>query len=125
MYAIKKSLFVLIASVGLMACAKNPPAPATTPTALQLTIVDINGSPVGGASVSLYSSYANYLDSSNSVGGGFLTTGLSGIVTFSNLSSQEYFFRAEKGAANNSTTGDRNAAPLESGKTTTLNVIIK
>lgn len=77
-----------------LGCSKSP-----SPTILKLTITDSLGNPVNGTTVSLFDNGLDYLNLTKKIGSSQIT-GADGIVYFSNLKSQGYFWFASKGCAN-------------------------
>lgn len=87
-------LFSLVLMLG-QGCSKSDLS-----TTLKLTVVDSVGNPVKGARVSLFDNGLDYLNQEKKIGAS-QTSGVDGIVYFSNLKPQGYFWSARKGCASN------------------------
>lgn len=94
-----KFVFILTLSFAalLFSCSKKSSTPA--PTSLQITFTDAGGSLVPGTSVTLYPSEAAYLAGTNAIETG--TTDSKGMISFTNLSSNQYYWLAQDGCLNN------------------------
>jgi hypothetical protein len=75
------------------------PADKFLPTSLKVTIVDESGNPVDGATVILYASKDDYLNSTNAIQQ--VTSNKKGIVKFKKLDPQAYYIEASKDGKKN------------------------
>jgi hypothetical protein len=90
----KLLIFVLL--LLYFGCSKPTP-----PTMLKLTITDSLGNAVKGAKVSLFDNPLDYSNRANQIANS-QSTGSDGIVYFSNLKPQSYFWYAQKGCSDDS-----------------------
>ncbi len=72
----------------------------TKPTSLQIIVADLLGTPIPGATVKLYSSLTDFLNTTNQVLT-TQTTNANGVATFSPLSPIKYYWSAVSGCQNN------------------------
>jgi hypothetical protein len=84
---------LLLATTLLFGCSKDS-TPTTPTTNLQITVSDAGGT-IGGASVTLYPSLISLEYQTNPVAS--LPTNSSGVVTFTNLTPQQYYWLAQDG----------------------------
>lgn len=110
----------LAAIASLTNCSKNDTTPQ--PTSLQLTLTDEAGNRVSGATVNLYGSQTDWDNGTNTLGTQF--SDVNGIVTFSGLQSQKYYWFAQKDCKNNIMGASQTAYPLTSNtKNTSITVL--
>lgn len=93
------------------------------PTTFELTVKDEAGNPVPGATVKLYVSEQDWNDRMNQVGA-TLTSDASGKVLFSDLTSANYYFRAEMGCLNNVNGVHVTASPLVLQTNNLMDIIV-
>ncbi len=124
-----KTLFVgllLVSATFISSCKKDKkevPAPVVIPTSLELTIKDIVGNIVPGASVMLYSTRTDWENSTHPVTGSSKITDASGKVKFTDLSSIRYYYDVAAGCKNNAH-GNNSVSALSANANNTTEVII-
>lgn len=92
------------------------------PTNLKITIVDGLGNNVEGATVKLYKTEEDYLNSENPIAEE--TTNNKGVVKFKKLETIAYYIEVRKGEMSNDGKGAQ-VAPLEEGRTNQVNIVIE
>lgn len=92
------------------------------PTNLKVTVLDELGNPVEKATVILYNSKDNYLNSSSAVASA--STNAKGMVKFKKLEARAYYIEATKGDMKNDGLGAETEA-LTAKKTNKVNVVIE
>lgn len=105
-----KNLFLFLLTMlvlGFTACVKVTDLP---PTQLKITVVDNSGNVVQGASVTLYETQQDYLNSTHAVVSGVADA--NGNVYFTNLSPIVYYYYIESGSLNNDFTTNHFGSPL-------------
>jgi PKD repeat protein len=93
------------------------------PTSLEITLKDDLANIVSGATVKLYPSQNDWLNSTNQVGT-TLTSDASGKVKFSSLSASKYYWLAEKDCKNNVNGGTTTVSALTGNVNNTVEVIL-
>lgn len=93
------------------------------PTSLEITLKDDLANIVSGATVKLYPSQNDWLNSTNQVGT-TLTSDASGKVKFTSLSASKYYWLAEKDCKNNVNGGATTASALIGNANNTVEVIL-
>lgn len=94
------------------------------PTALQISVKDKVGNPVSGATVKLYSSFADWTNQTNQVLT-TQTTNATGVVIFSPLSPATYYWQVVSGCQTNFLGSIYNVNPLQANITNQATVIIE
>ncbi len=92
------------------------------PTNLRITVIDGLGNYVEGATVKIYKSKDDYMNSENPVA--TLETNKKGIVKFKKLEPAAYYIDARTDDMNNDGEGVA-TEPLDEGKTNRVNVVIE
>ena len=87
-------------------------------TSLNVSVLDINGLAVSGATVSLYSSYLDYFNKTNVIS--TETTNSNGLVTFNKLSTIVYYYYVSTGCKNNFNSTYYTPTALLSGSSPTI-----
>ena len=108
--------------ISTFGCTKEDILEIDVAPQLELTVLDSSGNNVVGASVSIYSSEANWESRSNPIQEN--TTDASGKVLFKELNQIRYFFYVSKGAMNNYYDIASFTNPLRMNEIRTLNCTI-
>lgn len=116
-------LFIVAAIVTFSSCTKKEEEVKPDPTRLQLTVRDELGNAVTGSVVKLYASETDWENETNQIGTAQVSDA-SGIVTFSDLSANKYYWLAEKDCKNNVNGSNTTATVLTSNITNTVNTVL-
>lgn len=120
---IMKYILFLVSALLLIGLFSFAPAERQLlPTKLKITVIDGLGNPTEGATVTIYESEENYLKNENPVA--TAKTDNKGRAVFKDVKPVSYYVDARKGDMNNDGEGVK-IAPLQEGRTNTVNTVIE